>query len=73
MAEAVVDGETGFVRAERDVEGIADALRLILEDPALAHLLGMRGRAFVGDVFNLRTQTAALELLYDRVRAESPP
>jgi glycosyltransferase involved in cell wall biosynthesis len=73
MPEAVLDGETGFVRAERDVEGIADALAIIVEDPALAHRFGARGREFVGDVFNLRTQTAALETLYDRVRAEWTP
>jgi glycosyltransferase involved in cell wall biosynthesis len=70
MPEAVVDGETGFLRPERDVAGLADAMRLLLEDRSLAQRLGRQARDFVGERFNLRTQTAELEALYDRVRSE---
>jgi len=73
MPEAVIDGETGLLRAERDERGIADAFTALLSDRALAERMGERGRALVGDVFNLRTQTAALEALYDRVSAGAPP
>jgi colanic acid/amylovoran biosynthesis glycosyltransferase len=67
MPEAVLDGETGILVPERDDAAIASALTTIIDDRALAARMGARGRAFVGDVFNLRTQTAALEDLYDRV------
>jgi colanic acid/amylovoran biosynthesis glycosyltransferase len=67
MAEAVVDGETGIVVGERDDAAIAEACATIIGDRDLAARMGARGRALVGDVFNLRTQTAALEDLYDRI------
>jgi colanic acid/amylovoran biosynthesis glycosyltransferase len=67
MPEAVIDGETGLIVPERDERAIGEALETIVADRDLAARMGTRGRAFVGDVFNLRTQTAALEDLYDRV------
>ncbi len=67
IPEAVLDGETGLVVPERDVVAIAHALTALLADPGLAFRLGCRGREFVEDVFNLRTQTAALERIYDSV------
>lgn len=73
MPEAVIDGETGLVVPERDDRAIAEALETIVADRSLAARMGARGRAFVGDVFNLRTQTAALEDLYDRVSSAHDP
>jgi glycosyltransferase involved in cell wall biosynthesis len=73
MAEAVRDGDTGILAPERDDAAIAVALDTLLGNPELATRMGQRGRAFVTDVFNLRTQTAALEQLYDRVRAGGRP
>jgi glycosyltransferase involved in cell wall biosynthesis len=73
MPEAVIDGETGLLAPERDDAAVADALDTLLGDPALAARMGQRGRAFVVEVFNLRTQTAILEQLYDRVRAGGRP
>lgn len=69
IPEAVRHGETGLLADERDDRAIADALETILSDSALALRMGECGRAFVGDVFNLRSQTAALEDLYERVIA----
>jgi colanic acid/amylovoran biosynthesis glycosyltransferase len=73
MPEAVIDGETGLLVPERDDRAVAEALETIVSDRSLAARMGARGRAFVGDVFNLRTQTAALEDLYDRVTAAHAP
>lgn len=67
MPEAVINGETGLLVPERDEQALADALETILADRDLAARMGARGRALVADVFNLRTQTAALEDLYDRI------
>lgn len=44
VPEVVVDGETGILVAEGDVDGIARALRELLEDPARATRLGAAGR-----------------------------
>jgi colanic acid/amylovoran biosynthesis glycosyltransferase len=72
MPEAVVDGETGLLAPEGDDQAIAEALGAIVGDRGVAARMGARGRAFVGDVFNLRTQTAALEDLYERVSGSAP-
>lgn len=66
IPEAIRDGETGFITEEYDDAAIATALAALLEDRALAEQMGRRGREFVCDVFNLQTQTASLEQLYDR-------
>ena len=47
----VVDGESGFVVPQRDVEALASRLRLILSDAALAARLGAAARQRVLDVF----------------------
>ncbi len=43
--EAVLDGETGYVVAPRDVDAIAQRLRALLDDPALRSQMGLRARA----------------------------
>jgi colanic acid/amylovoran biosynthesis glycosyltransferase len=73
MPEAVRDGETGILTAQRDDAAIGAALDTLLGNPELAARMGQQGRAFVTEVFNLRTQTAELERLYDRVMAEKRP
>jgi colanic acid/amylovoran biosynthesis glycosyltransferase len=73
MPEAVRDGETGILADERDDVAIGAALDTLLGNPELAARMGRQGRQFVTEVFNLRTQTAALEHLYDQVRAEGRP
>ena len=45
--EALVHGETGLLVDGSDVEGVADALATLLEDPAYALRLGKNGRARV--------------------------
>ena len=45
--EAVVHGETGLLVDGTDVEGVADAIGDVLEDPAYAARLGKAGRSWV--------------------------
>ena len=45
--EALVHGETGLLVDGSDVDGVADALATLLEDPAYARRLGKNGRARV--------------------------
>ncbi len=45
--EALVHGETGLLVDGSDIEGVADALATLLEDPAYARRLGKTGRARV--------------------------
>jgi len=56
-AEAVVDGQTGFVVEQpRDIASAVQALELLLEDTALARQLGDAGR-----------QRADVEFTHDRL------
>jgi phosphatidyl-myo-inositol dimannoside synthase len=45
--EALVHGETGLLVDGSDVEGVADSVATLLEDPAYARRLGKAGRARV--------------------------
>lgn len=45
LPEMVVDGETGYLVAPRDVEALAAAVTRILEDPVLGSRLGANGRS----------------------------
>jgi len=42
--DAITDGENGFLRQREDLEGIADALQWLIDEPALASRMGEAGR-----------------------------
>lgn len=65
IPEAVVDGHTGFLVAERDEGALAECLGKLLDDPAMRHRMGSQGRALAEQRFDIHQQTAALEILYD--------
>jgi len=58
FAETVSDGETGLLVAERDVEGMAEAMIALLADPPRAKAMGRAGRARVEALFT-HDRTAA--------------
>jgi len=64
IPECVVDGETGFLVAERDTAALADRLLTLLSDPPLRERMGQAARRRVAREFDLRRQTANLEKLY---------
>lgn len=71
IPEAVVDGETGLLGEEGDVDALAENLRRLLTDPALRATMGRAARSHIERNFNLATQSARLEDLYDEVAAHS--
>lgn len=72
VPEAVVDGVTGLLASEGDVEGLAARIRALIADPDQASALGAAGRARVLAQFDVRTQTALLEDIYDEVAGVRP-
>jgi colanic acid/amylovoran biosynthesis glycosyltransferase len=70
IPEAVLDGETGFLVAEKDDVALAERLEELLSDAALVRRMGRRGREYVCEAFDLRKQTRALELIYDEVAGQ---
>jgi colanic acid/amylovoran biosynthesis glycosyltransferase len=68
--EGVADGATGLHFAPGDEAALARHLLTLLRDPALRERMGAAARAHVLRHFDLRTQTARLEALYDEVRGQ---
>ncbi len=70
-AEAVVDGQTGFVVPPADPPALAEALLRVAEDPALRRKLGEAGRERVTTYFTLDACVAKYRALYDELFASS--
>lgn len=60
IPEAVVHGVTGLLVEERDVDGMAEAMRTLLRDPARSAAMGRAGRARVLERFTLQRSTGRL-------------
>ena len=60
IPELVVDGETGLLVSPGDAVALADAIEVLLDDPALRARLGHAGRRKVLEEFDLRRNTALL-------------
>jgi glycosyltransferase involved in cell wall biosynthesis len=69
--EYVEDGKTGFVVPVSDVKALADRIRLLLDDPALAEELGRHGRAIVDSRLDSHRMTLDVLRIYDEVTADS--
>jgi glycosyltransferase involved in cell wall biosynthesis len=72
IPEAVVHGETGLLGAEGDRTAIAHNILRLLGNQSLRERLGAQARARVETHFDLGRQSAALEELYDAIRAGVP-
>jgi glycosyltransferase involved in cell wall biosynthesis len=77
IPEVVVDGETGFLVAERDVEAMASRMEQLVDDPALAASLGRAGRARIAEHFTMDETVAGLWKIIREAtataRGEPPP
>jgi colanic acid/amylovoran biosynthesis glycosyltransferase len=67
IPEAVLHGETGFLAPDRDWPTLAKYLSLLLKNADLRRKFGVAGRQRVLQLFDLNTQTSALEKIYDGV------
>ncbi len=65
IPEAVLDGETGFLVAEKDQTALSERLDHLLSDRALSKQMGQQGRELICEAFDLRKQTIKLEAIYD--------
>lgn len=67
IPEAIVDGVTGLLAPERDVDGLANALLQLLNNPELRLKMGNAGRKNVEENFDIAKQTAKLETIYEQI------
>lgn len=68
IPEAVTDGKTGFLVAEKDHEALFRAMSLITESDGLLYVMGQSASRSVGEEFEQGKQIARLESYYDEAR-----
>ncbi len=65
IPEYVRDGESGYLAQERDVEGMAERMSLLVDQSQRWAEMGRMGRSHVEDRYGARRQIQALERIYD--------
>ena len=61
----VRDGESGYLAPEKDVDGLADCILRLVEEPARWGDMGRAGRRHVEENYSAQVQAAELETIYD--------
>ncbi len=72
IPEVVVDGVTGFLCPEHDVDALSKRLSELLQDAGMRRQMGHAARLRVEQHFDLKRQSAALTRLYQKVLESSP-
>ncbi len=67
ISEAILDGRTGLIAKEKDVDALADCIDRLLSRPEMARRMGENARAHIVEHFNIRKQSRKLEAIYDEV------
>lgn len=70
VSEVVAHGRTGFLASERDWQGLAKYIFVLLEDPSLRKRFGFAGREDMVRHFDLEQRTRVLENIYSEVSAD---
>jgi glycosyltransferase involved in cell wall biosynthesis len=70
IPEAVKNGETGLLVAERDSAALGGAILRLMDDQDLWQRFSLAGRRNVVDHFNLAQQTGRLEALFEQLLAD---
>lgn len=67
LVEAVEEGTTALLSAEKDVAGLTENIAQLLENATLRHNMGTEGRKRVEEHFDVRKQCAKLESIYAKL------
>lgn len=71
IPELVNDGKDGFLVPEKDVESMAQRLSLLINSPDLRAEMGLAGRKYVEENFNVHTLNHQLSDLFKKLAAKS--
>lgn len=69
IADAVVDGKTGYLVEERDVVGMAERMLDLVGNPALCRSLGDQARQHIRDHYSMARHIGCLQRAIDEARA----
>jgi colanic acid/amylovoran biosynthesis glycosyltransferase len=72
IPELVADGISGFLVGEHDVDGLADRLARLTENPDLRRRMGVAGREAVAREFAVSTLNRRLEEMYRELLKSDP-
>jgi len=67
IPEVVVDGKSGFLVPEKDVDALADKLEYLIEHPELWPEMGRYGRKFVEERYNIKKLNQQLVEIYQNL------
>ncbi|MGB1307995.1 MAG: glycosyltransferase [Oceanihabitans sp.] len=66
MKYGLIPNETGIVVAENDIEGFADAVQKLIENPAITQEMGAKGREYAVNNYNAKYLIKKLIKVYNR-------
>jgi colanic acid/amylovoran biosynthesis glycosyltransferase len=69
ITDAVVHGKTGFLVEERDVTGMKNHLRALVQDKLLCRRMGEAAREHIGANYNIKRHIACLQGVLDAGRS----
>ncbi len=70
IVDSVVEGETGFLVDERDVDGMADRMCRLLDDPQLCRTMGAKAKQHIRENFNIDQHIGRLQNVIDDATSE---
>ncbi len=63
IPDVIVNGETGFLVKEHDIDGFAEAMRTILKSPEMAIKMGEKGKSYIKANFSMEKHINTLNNL----------
>jgi colanic acid/amylovoran biosynthesis glycosyltransferase len=70
IRDAVIEGETGFLVEERDIDGMATAVIRILKDKALCRSMGEKAREHIRTNYNIDRHLSCIDGLIEKARSK---
>jgi colanic acid/amylovoran biosynthesis glycosyltransferase len=71
IPEAVLDGKSGFLVPERDVDALTERLQYLLKHPELWPEMGKRGRRLVEEKYDINVLNSRLVKIYDALLTDN--
>lgn len=70
ISEGVLDGKSGFLVPEKDVDALVEKLKFLIENPQIWPKMGRTGRRFMEENFDIDKLNGELVQIYKRLLAD---